>query len=61
LFDEDNYMTVTEASKAIGKTKQETLELIEKYQIRKFKAFPNDTRFLVSMKDVNLILMRKSR
>jgi len=54
-------MTVTEASKAIGKTKQETLELIEKYQIRKFKAFPNDTRFLVSMKDVNLILMRKSR
>lgn len=55
----DVFVTVTQASKALSLTKQETLELIEKYRIRKIKAFPDDVRFVVSMRDLNLVMMKK--
>lgn len=55
----DVLMTVTEAATALGLTKQQTLDLIERFKVRKFRACPNDIRFLISMKDVNLVLRKK--
>ena len=49
----DNYLTVTQVAEYLGLTKTEVKQLIEDGKLRPVKAYPNDTRYVLSMREVN--------
>lgn len=54
-YRKDLYMTVTEAGRYLGLTKQEVKEHVNKGNLTPFKAFPKDSRYLLSMREINRI------
>lgn len=51
----DIYITVTQAAEAMGIIKGETKELADQGILKKYKAYRGDTRYLLSMREVNLL------
>ncbi|MEH7249149.1 helix-turn-helix domain-containing protein [Neobacillus niacini] len=49
----DNYLSVTQAAEFLGCTKEDVKKLVEDGKLTPYKAYPNDTRYVLSMVEVN--------